>query len=149
MNVLQGRAGFSVGQERHSQSQVSMLRLKFTTENGKQFACQSFKEYEVNSSPSTLNADVNLLPLKNTGTEDSILTQMCLSSLSTYTPVKEYLHKSCFPKKQSPKMRYLREKLKVKWERIHRRGTLFSLAQKILSQHSFSATLTLPYTLNF
>lgn len=39
MNVLQGRAGFSVGQERHSQSQVSMLRLKFTTENGKQFAC--------------------------------------------------------------------------------------------------------------
>ena len=74
---------------------------------------------------------------------------MCLSSLSTYTPVKECLHKSSFPKKQSPKMCYLREKLEVKWERIHRRETLFSLAQKILSQHSFSGTLTLPYTLNF
>lgn len=39
VNVLQGHAGFSVGQERRSQSQVSMLRPKFTTENGKQFAC--------------------------------------------------------------------------------------------------------------
>lgn len=39
MNVLQGHAGFPLGQERHSQSQLSMLKPKFTKENGKQFAC--------------------------------------------------------------------------------------------------------------
>lgn len=103
MYVLQVLPGFSVGQETGAQSQVSMLRQKFTKINGKNFLASHLKKTKQTVHSSTLKADVNFLPTKQSGTENSILIQICLSSLSTYTPVKECPHKSCFPKKQSKK----------------------------------------------